>query len=161
MNLTWFDIPSKYIENFCIIVSVTVGIFSKRLTDTSCQDFFLWFFCGISLVMVKTDVKSVFWRVPFSRPGLPFFSFFLFVPFAYYMFLKQKVAHCVLSFWLVCVMLRSYMLMIFHYLWISSQIDGNRCNFVLSLHANTGISPYQKQYELTLSWIFLWGIEPE
>ena len=86
MNLNiWFDIPSKYIENFCVIVSVTVGIFSKRLTDTSCQDFLLWFFCGISLVMVKTDVKSVFWRVSFSRPGLPFFSFFVFVPFAYYM----------------------------------------------------------------------------
>ena len=29
MNLhVWFDIPSKYIENFCVIVSVAVGIFS-------------------------------------------------------------------------------------------------------------------------------------
>ena len=25
----WFDIPSKYIEDFCVIVSVPVGIFSK------------------------------------------------------------------------------------------------------------------------------------
>ena len=38
----WFYIPSKYIEDFCVIVSVAVGIFSKRLTDTSCQDFSLW-----------------------------------------------------------------------------------------------------------------------
>ena len=42
MNLNiWFDIISKYIENFCVIVSVAVGIFSGRLTDTSCQDFSL------------------------------------------------------------------------------------------------------------------------
>ena len=42
MNLNiWFDIFSKYIENFCVIVSVAVGIFSGRLTDTSCQDFSL------------------------------------------------------------------------------------------------------------------------
>ena len=39
------------------------------------------------------------------------------------LFLKQKVVHCVLSFWLVCVMLRSYMLMLFQYLWISCQIE--------------------------------------
>ena len=35
MNLNiWFDIPSKYIENFCVIVSVDVDIFSERLTNT-------------------------------------------------------------------------------------------------------------------------------
>ena len=40
----WPDIPSKYIEEFYVIVSVIVmGIFSERLTDTSCQDFSLWF----------------------------------------------------------------------------------------------------------------------
>ena len=45
MNLSiWFDITSKYIENFCVIVSVAVGIFSERSSDTSCQDFSLWFF---------------------------------------------------------------------------------------------------------------------
>ena len=28
MNLNiWFDIPSKYIENVCVIVSVAVGLF--------------------------------------------------------------------------------------------------------------------------------------
>ena len=40
------DIPSKYIEleNFYVIVSViVVGVFSGRLTDTSYQDFSLWF----------------------------------------------------------------------------------------------------------------------
>ena len=42
MNLNiWLDISSKYIENFCVIVSIVVGIFSGRLTDTSCQDFSL------------------------------------------------------------------------------------------------------------------------
>ena len=39
----WFDIPSKYIEDFCVIVSVAVGIFSERLTDTSGQYFYLCF----------------------------------------------------------------------------------------------------------------------
>ena len=40
MNLNvWFDIPSKYIEIFFFIVSVALGIFSERSTDTSCQDF--------------------------------------------------------------------------------------------------------------------------
>ena len=29
----WLDIHSKYIENFCVIVSVAVGILSERLTD--------------------------------------------------------------------------------------------------------------------------------
>ena len=37
MNLNiWFDITSKYLENFCVIFSVAVGILSERLTDTSC-----------------------------------------------------------------------------------------------------------------------------
>ena len=44
MNLNiWFDIPSKYIENFFVFVSVAVGIFSERLTDTSSQNLFLVF----------------------------------------------------------------------------------------------------------------------
>ena len=32
-------IPRKYMENFYGIVCVTVGIFSEKLTDTSCQNF--------------------------------------------------------------------------------------------------------------------------
>ena len=56
----WFDIPRKYIEDFCVIISVAVGILSKRLTDI---------------------------------------------------------------FWLVCVMLRSYIFMLFQYFWISPQIE--------------------------------------
>ena len=52
MNLSiWFDIPSRYIENFCVIVSVDVDIFSERLTNTYCQNFSLLFSCCISLVM--------------------------------------------------------------------------------------------------------------
>ena len=43
--------------------------------------------------------------------------------YCWLLLLKQKVAHCVLSFWLVCVMLRSYMLMLFQYLWIPSKIE--------------------------------------
>ena len=123
----WFDIPSKYIENFRAIVSVALGIFSERLTDTSCQDFSLWF-CGISLAMGTTDVKSVCWRVSFSRPGLPFFLFLYLCQspttcYSQVLFLKQEVVHCVLSFWLVFVMLRSYMLILFQYLWISFQTE--------------------------------------
>ena len=63
MNLNiWFDISSKSRENFCVIVSVAVGIFSEKLTDTSCQDLFplFFFFIFISLAMTKTDVKNVF-----------------------------------------------------------------------------------------------------
>ena len=42
MNLNiWFDIPSKYIQNFCVIVSTAVGIFSEGVIDTSCQNFSL------------------------------------------------------------------------------------------------------------------------
>ena len=38
----WLDIPSKYIEAFHVNFSViVVGMFSERLTDTSCQDFSL------------------------------------------------------------------------------------------------------------------------
>ena len=49
------DIPSKYIEDFYVIISViVVGIFSERLTGTSCQDFSLWYF-DTSLAVVKTD----------------------------------------------------------------------------------------------------------
>ena len=121
----WCHIASKYIENFCVIISFAVIIFSERLADTSCQHLSLWFFCSISLAMVKIDVKNVFWRVLYSRPGLPFF--FLFFYFCYspatcyscVLFLKQKTANSVLSF---CVMLRRYMLILFQYLWISSQI---------------------------------------
>ena len=59
MNLNiWFDIPSKYIDNFCVIVCFAVGIFSERLTDILVKIFSL-IFCGISLAMVKADVRSV------------------------------------------------------------------------------------------------------
>ena len=39
----WLDIPSKYIEDFYVIVFVAMGIFSETLTGTSCRDFSLWF----------------------------------------------------------------------------------------------------------------------
>ena len=45
--------------------------------------------------------------------------------YSWVLFLKLEVVHCVLSFWLLCVMLRSYMLILFQdqYLWISFQIE--------------------------------------
>ena len=79
--------------------------------------------------MVKTDVKSVFWRVSFSRDLVCHLFLFLYLCHlpttccSWVLFLKEKVVHCVLSFWLVCVMLRSYVLMFFKYLWICSQIE--------------------------------------
>ena len=39
----WLEIPNKYMKDFYVIVSVAVGMFSERLTDTSCQDFSPWF----------------------------------------------------------------------------------------------------------------------
>ena len=60
MNLNiWFDITTKYIENFCVIRSVAVGIFSQR-SQHILSGFFPSIFFGISLAMVKTDVKNVF-----------------------------------------------------------------------------------------------------
>ena len=42
MNLNiWFGIPSKYIKNLCVIVSVAVCIISEKLTVTFCQNFSL------------------------------------------------------------------------------------------------------------------------
>ena len=82
---------------------------------------------AISLAMVKTVVKNVFWRVFFFFqiwPALFIFFCLIHLPATYYgwvLFLKQKVVHCVLSFWLVCVMLKSYIPMLFQYFWISSQ----------------------------------------
>ena len=40
MNI-WFDIPSKYMKSFCVIVLVADDIFSERLTNTLCQYFSL------------------------------------------------------------------------------------------------------------------------
>ena len=50
MNLNiWFDIPSKHIENFCVIISVVVGIFSERLATDLVRIFAFDFFFGTSL----------------------------------------------------------------------------------------------------------------
>ena len=35
------DIPSKCIEDPCVILSAAVGIYSEKLTGASCQDFSL------------------------------------------------------------------------------------------------------------------------
>ena len=78
---------SKYIEEFWVIVSVAVSILLERLTDTSCEDFSLWFF-GISLAMVKTDIKSVLLKSLFFRN---WDAAFLFVSFACY----ELVGFCV------------------------------------------------------------------
>ena len=48
----WFDIPSKYIDDLCVIVSVAMGvaIFLERLNDPSFQDFSLinWYEKGLN-----------------------------------------------------------------------------------------------------------------
>ena len=65
--------------------------------------------------MTKTGVKNVnVMKSLFSRTGLPFcFVFWICVTcllrsIVGFSFLKQKVVHCVLRFWLVCVMIRGY-----------------------------------------------------
>ena len=74
------------------------------------------------------------WKVSYEESLFPetlsaIYFFFLYLCHSpttccsWVLFLKEKVVHCVLSFWLVCVMLRSYMLMFFKYLWICSQIE--------------------------------------
>ena len=104
----WIDIVSKYMEDSCVIFYVTVCTFSERLTDTSCQDFLVF-----SRSLVRWYEKCL--TEEYFRAGLPFFFFFYFsfnsyVPFGFC--LKRKVVHCVRSFWLICVILRSYMLML-------------------------------------------------
>ena len=49
----WLDVPSKYIEDLCAIISVAVVIFSERLTDTSCWDFFICFLTFLQLTEMK------------------------------------------------------------------------------------------------------------
>ena len=54
----WLDIPSKYIDDFCVIVSVIVGIIFRKINWHVLSEFYPLVF-GISLAMVKTDVKNV------------------------------------------------------------------------------------------------------
>ena len=131
----WLDIHSKDIEDFCVIGSVVVGIFSERLTDTSCQDFSFWFLTFLYL-WLKLMWKMSHWRVFFPELACHLgFFYFWFVPFACYMFSKQKVVHCVLGFWLICVRSRNYMLMLLYYLWIFAEPGLTLC-----YHCNISLS---------------------
>ena len=128
------------------------GYVIRKANWHTLSGFFPLFSCGSSLAMVKTDVKSAFWRVSFFRPDLSLFFLFLYLChlpttcYSWVLFLKQKVVHCVLSFWhQSLVMPRSYMLIPLNFL-----SDRTRCDFVLPLHTNNGISPNQKQHELAL-----------
>ena len=81
---TWVDIPSKYIDNFCVIVSVAVDIFSKRLTEWHILSGYSPLDFSISLAMDKTNVKNVLLKSSFfPELGCYFFlfvwSFFCFV----------------------------------------------------------------------------------
>ena len=62
--------------------------------------------------MWKISYQIVF----FPKTGLPFFLILIWaicqLSASWALFLKQKAAHCVLSLWLICIMLRSYMLML-------------------------------------------------
>ena len=85
---------SKYIEKFWVIVSVAVSILLERLTDTSCEDFSLWFF-GISLTMVKTDIKNVLLKsLFFHNGGAIFFICVIYLLRASFVF-KTESSPCV------------------------------------------------------------------
>ena len=71
----WLNIRSKYIDYLYFIVSVTVGIFSERLTGTSCQDFSLCFLICFQLAVVKTDGKCLTEQSFFSQKWTAFFVF--------------------------------------------------------------------------------------
>lgn len=71
MNLNMADIPSKYIEDPCVTVSVDVGIFSERLTNSSRQDPSLRILAFLKL----TDLKNIV-RNNFSSPELASHFFF-------------------------------------------------------------------------------------
>ena len=56
---------------------------------------------GISLAMVKNDMKNMLLNIP-ARTGLPFFLFLICIicllSDTWVLFLKQKVVHCFVSF---------------------------------------------------------------
>ena len=105
------------------------GYIFRKINDTSRQDFPLWyFFWYFSSVLLKLN-----WKMSSEMSLFPGLArhFFLFLYlchlpatcYSWVLFSKQKVVHYVLSFWLICVRLRSYMLILFSYLRISSQIE--------------------------------------
>ena len=66
----WFETPNKYIEDPCVIVSVALSIFSERkLIDTFCLNFLLWFSAIPHFTASKVSQYGVF-----SRPYFPVFS---------------------------------------------------------------------------------------
>ena len=79
-----FDIPSKYIEDFCVIASVAVGIFSDGYINWHILSRFFPLVFAISLAMAKTDVKNIFWAVFFSELARHVCPFVGFVSFACY-----------------------------------------------------------------------------
>ena len=96
------------------------GYISRKINRHIQSGFFILILFGISLAMVKTDMKNVFWKCLFF-----FFLYLCHLPaicYSWVLLLKQKVVHGASSFWLVCVVLRCYMLMLLQYLWIYSQI---------------------------------------
>ena len=78
----------------------------------------------------EADVKNGSLNSPFFQ-NLFAILFFFFLICVFYLqsassvlFLKKTAVHCVLSFWPICVMLRSYMLMFwYYYLWNFSESD--------------------------------------
>ena len=111
---------------------------------------------GISLAKVKPDVKNILPKSLFSRTWQPYIYIYIHTCIYIYiyinlchcvLFLKYNIVHCVLSFWMICVMLRSYTCWCF-------------CNnfgffqthmWLCVITANIRISPNQKRYELTFS----------
>ena len=91
----WLDIRSKDIENFCVIRFVVVGIFSERLTDTSCQDFSFWFLAFLYL-WLRLIGKMSHWRVFFFQnwPAICFFLFLICVICLLHVFKTETCSLC-------------------------------------------------------------------
>ena len=92
----WRNIPSKY-RGFICRCFVIVGIFSERLTDTSCQDFSL---CFLGFSLFKTlFMWNVLLNSLFHQKGPSFFCFW-FVSYlppvlvlrSWVLFLKRKLS---------------------------------------------------------------------
>ena len=140
MNLNiWFDIPSKYIDDFCVVVSVAVGISWQRLTDTSSQNFKLLFFFEMWQMWQKCDkclLKSLF----FQTWHATFFSFCICA-----IGFRFKTESCSLCSEFLTGLCYAQKL---HFdafpIPLNSFSDRTRCDFVLLMHANTGIRPNQK-----------------
>ena len=138
---TWLDISSKYIEDFCVIFSVAVGYIFRKINWHILSGFF-WCEKYITEEYFCPELDYHFLYIYFFI----IICVICLLQASWVLCLKQKVVHCVLRFWLICVMLRSYTCWCFcntfEIFW--SQM------WLCVITANTRTSLNQKQHELTL-----------